>query len=153
MWGCYGRQKLKDCIEMREKPRWKVGEKAFERQVESTVAVATSPINGKREAHVAKVRLCRQRGNAQKNWRRLTKWGLPNCGKCKRQRGKWHFPEWRGIFAAPGREALEPRFVVWIWEWRGRRGRSRGRTQQPVKQPCSSIIQHQREPATHLRRS
>lgn len=25
MWGCYGRQKLKDCIEMREKLRWKVG--------------------------------------------------------------------------------------------------------------------------------
>lgn len=41
-------------------------EKAFERQVESTVAVATSPINGERGAHVAKVRLCRRRENAQK---------------------------------------------------------------------------------------
>lgn len=34
--------------------------------MESTVAVATSPINGKRRAHVAKVRLCRQKENAQK---------------------------------------------------------------------------------------
>lgn len=41
-------------------------EKAFERQVESTVAVATSPINGKPGYHVAKVRLCRQRQNTQK---------------------------------------------------------------------------------------
>lgn len=41
--------------------------KALERQVESTVAVATSPINGKPGYHVAKVRLCRQRENTQKN--------------------------------------------------------------------------------------
>lgn len=54
--------------------------KGFERQVESTVAVATSPINGKLGYHVAKVRLCRQRENTQK-CRQIGKSGSSGFGE------------------------------------------------------------------------
>lgn len=88
--------------------------------MESTVAVATSPINGKPGYHVAKVRLCRQRENTQKNagklrwggrWGGVGGWGGFRIGKTviatARRVDVYRSDE--AVSLHLGREAIEPR--------------------------------------------